>query len=137
MNSCKPYLIRALYEWMNDNNLTPYLLVNTEHPETQVPTDYINADSTIILNISPSAIIGLHLGNDRIVFTARFGGKPFQVCVPIPAVKAIYTKENGQGMVFDEEENPPTTPPSDTTPPTPAKPPTKKSAKKPMLKVVK
>lgn len=137
MTPCKPYLIRAIYEWISDNAMTPYVLVNADYPEVQVPTEFINADNTIVLNISTQAIVGLHLGNDRIVCTARFSGKPFQLCVPIPAIKAIYTKENGQGMVFEDEEVPPASPPSETPPTPPKSAPKKSTAKKPILKVVK
>ena len=105
MMSCsKPYCIRAMYDWIVDNDLTPYLVVDANAKGVRVPVEYVEDDS-IILNISPKACRGLHLGNDRIVFSAGFGGLAMQIFVPPYAVKAIYAKENGQGMVFSEEDN--------------------------------
>ncbi len=103
MISTKPYLIRAIYEWIIDNELTPYLVINAEAPDIQVPTDYIE-DGRIVLNISPKACRGLHLENDRVVFSARFNGDAFQIFAPPSAVLAIYAKENGRGMMFTDEE---------------------------------
>lgn len=111
MTSNKPYLIRAIYDWIVDNELSPYILVNASYPGVQVPGEYINHEGHIILNISPKACRGLHLENDRIVFTARFSGESLQIVITPAAVLAIYAKENGQGMEFCEDmENPP--PPS-------------------------
>ena len=103
MKSSKPYLIRAIYEWIVDNKMTPYLLVNTEFDNVTVPEDFIE-DGTIVLNISPQACRGLHLENDRIVFSGRFADEALQIFVPPDAVLAIYAKENGRGMVFGHEE---------------------------------
>ena len=103
MTSNKPYLIRAIYDWIIDNNLTPYLLVSADYPEVQLPSDYVK-EGRIVLNISPQACRGLHLNNDRIVFTARFGGMAEQIVVFPAAVLAIYAKENGAGMEFTLEE---------------------------------
>ena len=102
MTSNRPYLIRAIYDWIVDNNLTPYLLVSADYPDVQLPTDYVK-EGRIVLNISPQACRGLHLNNDRIVFTARFSGKAEQVVVFPSAVLAIYAKENGTGMDFGPE----------------------------------
>jgi stringent starvation protein B len=102
MTSNKPYLIRAIYEWLSDNDLTPYLAVNATLPECMVPQEYVK-DGQIILNIAVQAVNALLLGNDAIEFSARFGGVPRQVYVPIEAVTAIYAKENGQGIAFPEE----------------------------------
>ena len=102
MTSNKPYLIRAIYDWVVDNNLTPHLLVNALHPDAQVPQEYV-VDGRIVLNVSPQACRGLHLDNDRIVFTARFAGVTMQIFVNPAAVLAIYAKENGRGMEFGEE----------------------------------
>lgn len=113
MTSNKPYLIRAIYDWILDNNCTPYILVNADYPELQLPRDFVK-EGRIILNISPMACRGLHLNTDRIVFTARFSGKAEQVVVFPPAVLAIYAKENGSGMEFGEEDPPP--PPSSSDP---------------------
>ena len=123
MTPSRPYFIRAIYEWILDNELTPYLLVNANYPMVQVPTEFIN-DGKIILNLIPSAISNLHMGNDEVEFSARFGGKARNVYVPIGAILAVYAKENGKGMFFDEDELPP---PSnsggdDTGPKSPAKP---------------
>lgn len=110
MTSNKPYFIRALYDWIVDNDLTPYLLVNAESPDVEVPQEHVSG-GRIVLNISPKACRGLHLENDRIVFTARFSGQVTQIFVNPTAVLAIYAKENGRGMEFGEEyDNLPTKP---------------------------
>lgn len=111
MTSTRPYLLRALYEWIVDNNMTPYLLIDAEHADVHVPSQYIE-NGRIVLNVSPSAVRELDLGNDGVLFSARFSGKPFEVSVPMTAVKAIYAQENGRGMVFSEEDGPEDTPPS-------------------------
>lgn len=105
MTSTRPYLIRAFYDWLIDNHMTPYLLVNANYPGVVVPTEHIQ-NGQIVLNISPQACRGLHLENDRIVFTTRFAGKILQVFLPPAAVMAIYSKENGKGMEFAEEDPP-------------------------------
>jgi stringent starvation protein B len=110
MTSNKPYFIRAVYEWVVDNELTPYLLVDAQHPDVQVPQEFVN-NGRIILNISPRACRGLHIENDKIVFTARFSGQTFQIYVDPSAVLAVYAKENGRGMEFGPEYNEPTAPP--------------------------
>lgn len=112
MTSNKPYLIRAFYDWIVDNELTPYILVNTSYPSVQVPSEHI-VDARIVLNISPAATRGLLLENDRIVFTARFSGKTEQIFVPPSAVLEIYAKENGRGIAFEPEDEPP--PPATTS----------------------
>jgi len=132
MTSSQPYLIRGIYDWVIDNGMTPYLLVNAENDYAMIPRDFVE-DGKIVLNINPSAISDLQLGNDYIMFNARFGGKAMEVSVPVTAVLAIYARENGQGMMFDENNtNLPPTPPKNTPPPEK----TKKSHK-PQLKVVK
>lgn len=118
MTSLKPYLIRAIYEWIVDNSLTPHLLVSTDNTDTIVPEAFIE-DEKIVLNIRPEAVQGLSMGNEFIEFNARFGGKPMHITVPVPAVLAIYGKENGKGMVFDlenENDTDPTLPPKDNAP---------------------
>ena len=127
MTPLKPYLIRSIYEWINDNDLTPHLLVNAEFPGVNLPMDFVE-DGRIVLNIRPQAIQGLVLGNDEIEFNARFSGKPMRINAPIRAILAIYAKENGRGMVFDPEET------DDDTPP-PPEPETK--PQRPQLRVVK
>ena len=132
MTSSQPYLIRGIYDWIIDNGMTPYLLVNAENDYAMIPRDFVE-DGKIVLNINPSAISDLQLGNDYIMFNARFSGKAMEVSVPVIAVLAIYARENGQGMMFDENTNNlPPTPPEDNTPP--EKP---KKSEKPQLKVVK
>ncbi|GMR15762.1 MAG: ClpXP protease specificity-enhancing factor [Gammaproteobacteria bacterium] len=132
MTSSQPYLIRAIYDWIIDNNFTPYLLVNAENDYAMIPRDYVE-DGKIVLNINPSAISDLQLGNDYIMFNARFSGKAMEVSIPIVAVLAIYARENGQGMMFDESNNNlPPTPPEDMPPPEQPK-----NSQKPQLKVVK
>jgi stringent starvation protein B len=103
MTSTRPYLVRALYEWIVDNQCTPYLLVNALDPATRVPQEYVK-DGQIILNLSPTAIRGLVMDNERIEFSARFGGVARSLYVPLSAVMAIYAKENGKGMFFDPSE---------------------------------
>lgn len=128
MTSSRPYLIRAINEWILDNALTPYLLVNAEFAGVEVPRQYVDKGK-IVLNLNPSAIVGLQIFNDRIEFNARFSGNPMQVRIPIGAVLAIYAQENGRGMMFNEDEEPDQPPPdgSDNPPRT----------SRPSLKVVK
>jgi len=114
MTSQKPYLIRAIYEWLVDNGQSPYLLVNTSIDGVQVPREFIQ-DNKIVLNIDPGAVRNFHSDNDWISFSARFSGKPMELFIPINAVQSIYSKENNQGMLFPEDEltpEPPPTPPS-------------------------
>jgi stringent starvation protein B len=133
MSSSQPYLIRGIYDWIIDNGFTPYLLVNAENDYAMIPRDFVE-DGKIVLNINPSAVKDLQLGNDYIMFNARFAGKAMEVSVPIVSVLAIYAQENGQGMVFDESNSnlPPASP--DGNRPPPDKP---KKSQKPQLKVVK
>jgi stringent starvation protein B len=102
MTSNRPYLIRALYEWISDNEMTPHLLVDAEQPGVVVPRAYV-ADGRIVLNVAAAAVHGLVLGNEGVSFSARFGGKPFPVELPIEAVLGIYARENGHGMLFAED----------------------------------
>ncbi|MGO4999811.1 ClpXP protease specificity-enhancing factor [Oceanisphaera sp. W20_SRM_FM3] len=98
----RPYLLRAFYEWLLDNELTPHLLVNASLAHTRVPQQYVK-DGQIVLNIAPSAVVGLHMDNDALSFSARFGGSPFQVYVPMAAVVSIQARENGAGTFFPPE----------------------------------
>ena len=98
----RPYLLRAFYEWLLDNELTPHLLVNAALPHTTVPQQYVK-DGQIVLNIAPSAVVGLHMDNEAVSFSARFGGSPFQVYVPMAAVVSIQARENGAGTFFPPE----------------------------------
>jgi stringent starvation protein B len=130
MTSNRPYLIRALYAWLVDNDLTPYLLVDATHKRVEVPNEYIDA-GRIVLNINPKAVSNLELGNDWISFSARFSGASQQVMVPPTAVLGIYAKENGQGMLFPIEEGVHESGQPDDEPEPP------KPSKRPSLKVVK
>lgn len=127
MTHLKPYLIRAVYEWLMDNNLTPYMLVDADNPDTILPMEFVE-DGKIVLNVGGSAIQNLLLGNDLIEFNARFSGKPMHIVAPVRAILAIYARENGRGMTFDPSDEP-----SDLAPP-PAPPP---PVKKPSLRLVK
>lgn len=104
MTSSRPYLVRAIHEWILDNDLTPHIVVNADAEGVRVPSEYVK-DGQISLNVSAAAVNGLSMDNDWIAFDARFGGKSFQVSVPIGAVLAIFAKENGAGMSFGEEEH--------------------------------
>ncbi|HAI68912.1 MAG TPA: ClpXP protease specificity-enhancing factor [Gammaproteobacteria bacterium] len=131
MTSMRPYLLRALYEWIVDNGLTPYLLVNAELDQVEVPRQFVE-NGQIILNIAPMAVQGLTLENDWVSFSARFSGRSFSVFVPVFAVLAIYAKENGKGMFFQSEEE------QETSPPPPPEPPRRPPHRgKPILKRVK
>ncbi|HSP30424.1 MAG TPA: ClpXP protease specificity-enhancing factor [Halomonas sp.] len=111
MSSSRPYLIRSLYEWILDNQCTPYVLVNAHYPDTVVPESFVEAGQ-IVLNLSPNAIRHLEMDNEKICFDGRFGGVAQQVWLPAQAVMAIYARENGQGMVF-EVDPAPAPPPSE------------------------
>lgn len=106
MTSSQPYLIRAIYEWIVDNDLTPYLMVDATKRGTVVPEDYLDEQGRIILNISPSATSGLLMTNEEVTFSARFSGQSMSIVVPTYSVRAIYARENGQGMMFDESKEP-------------------------------
>lgn len=125
MNTSRPYLVRAIHEWILDNNMTPHLLVDMEGAGVDVPAQQ-GQNGKIVLNISPQAVEGLMLGNDAIGFRARFGGIATDVYVPIDSVLAIYAKENGRGMVFNDDDGGPA--PDDSAP---------KVGKRPALKLVK
>jgi len=105
MTSSRAYLIRALNEWILDNDCTPYIVVDASVESVQVPQEYVN-DGQIVLNIMPSSIRHLVMDNEGVSFDARFNGKPQSLFAPIQAITAIYAKENGQGMVFGDEPDP-------------------------------
>jgi stringent starvation protein B len=102
MTSYRPYLLRALTEWINDNGMTPHILVDASQPGVQVPPGVVR-DGRVVLNIAERAVVGLHMDNDWITFTARFGGVSQAVNVPVGSVLAVYARETGQGMVLPEE----------------------------------
>jgi stringent starvation protein B len=102
MTSNRPYLLRALNEWILDNQLTPYLLVDAEADGVIVPDQYTD-NGKVVLNISPAAVKGINISNESIRFSARFGGVSYPINIPVDTVLAIYAKENGMGMIFPEE----------------------------------
>ena len=142
MTSSRPYLIRALYEWIVDNGFTPYMLVDTAQDVVEVPRAFVE-NGRIILNISPEATHSLVLGNEAVTFNARFSGTAMDVHVPVSSVLAIYARENGQGMMFGEHDDTPPEPgPGPNRPQAietsgrpPSAPPT--DGKRPTLKIVK
>lgn len=144
MTSSRPYMIRALYEWIVDNNNTPYLLVDAHGTDVLVPQEHVNKEGQIVLNVAPGAVQDLEIGNDRVSFSARFGGIPTDIYVPCISILGIYARENGQGMIFETESDGPPSPPSDSSPGNssgtgapPGKSDKKVTAKKPSLRVVK
>ena len=104
MQEVVPYLIRAYCDWIEDNNLTPYLLVNTAITGVIVPKE-LDANGKMVLNISSSATINRNIGNDTISFKARFQGKSREIIIPCDAVLSIYAQENGEGMMFDNNKS--------------------------------
>ncbi|MFQ5643236.1 MAG: ClpXP protease specificity-enhancing factor [Thiogranum sp.] len=124
MTSNRPYLIRAINEWLLDNQLTPHLLVDAEAQGVEVPQNFIQ-DGKIVLNIGPHAVEGLRITNEEVTFLARFSGVSQLISFPVSAVLAIYARENGRGMMFNEGEDPE---PDDSGP---------KPDARPSLKVVK
>ncbi len=127
MTSNRPYLLRALYEWIADNHMTPHVLVEAGADGVDVPDQAIQKGK-VILNIDNAAVRELDLGNEWLTFKARFSGSEHRVVVPIDAVLAIYSKENGQGMMFAQDGE--TVPPTDTDP-------EGQPEKRPHLKIVK
>lgn len=103
MTPSRPYLLRAFYDWLLDNEMTPHLLVNASIPHVRVPQQFVR-DGQIVLNIAPQAVMAYTQDNDAISFSARFGGTPFQVYIPMAAVVAIHARENGVGTFFPPEE---------------------------------
>ena len=137
MNSSRPYLVRALYEGIVDNDCTPHMLVNSDYPKVQVPAGFAS-DGQIVLNVSPTAVRQLHMDNEAVSFEGRFGGVPHTLYVPIAAILGVYARENGQGMVFDLEEPleaDDEVEPDDDGPPPGSEPP--RPTGRPSLKVVK
>ncbi|PMR68782.1 ClpXP protease specificity-enhancing factor [Halomonas heilongjiangensis] len=102
MQSSRPYLARALYQWLLDNELTPYIVVDAEQPGVEVPRQFVQ-NGQIVLNMAPTAVRDLFMENEALGFSARFGGQPMRIMVPISALVAIYARENGVGMVFGHE----------------------------------
>ena len=105
MTPSQPYLIRAMYDWIVDNEMTPHILVEASD-QVQVPREFVE-DDKIVLNIGPMAVQALELGQDAISFEARFAGKTISIRIPVKCVSAIYARENGQGMMFPEGDDSP------------------------------
>lgn len=104
MTSSRPYLVRAIYDWIADNGLTPQLIVNAEMPGVMVPPEHVR-EGKIVLNVAARAVRELSLGNELIEFDARFSGRGQHVCLPMRAVLAVYASENGVGMAFQDEQS--------------------------------
>lgn len=104
MTSSRPYLLRAIYEWLLDNDLTPYVMIDAKYADVVVPKQFVE-DGRIILNISPQAVGGLVMSNQSLEFDARFSGVAQHIYAPVAAVMAIYAFENGRGMVFSEKDD--------------------------------
>jgi stringent starvation protein B len=134
VRSRRPYLLRAMHEWISDSNQTPHIVVDASIEGVEVPRQYVQGGK-IILNVSSNATSMLSLGNDLVRFRARFGAATYDVSVPIVAVLGIYARETGQGMIFSEADTPPQPP----SPPSEPPPTTTNEGKrsKPTLKVIK
>ena len=111
MTPNRPYLLRAFFDWIVDNDCTPHIIVDAHHPMVAVPQEFVK-DGQIVLNIAPRAVTNLSLDGDDVQFSARFNGMPVAIYVPIAGVLGIYAQENGQGMVFDKEDSPEPPPPA-------------------------
>lgn len=140
MKSRRPYLLRAMHEWISESDCTPHLVVDAAIQGVEVPRQYVR-DGKIVLNVSWSATAQLTLGNDEVSFSGRFGGTPMTVRIPLDAVLAIYARETGQGMIFTDEESGPAPPsgpePAPASGPGPASAPAGATKRRATLKVVK
>ena len=119
MTSNRPYLLRAIYDWISDNNLTPYVLVDAGFEGVRVPPQVIK-NGQVVLNLAMRAVGNLDLGNEWITFQARFSGVSQAIHIPVQAVLALYAQENGQGMMFPADEGgdtPPAAPAPNDAPP--------------------
>lgn len=103
MTAQRPYLLRAMHEWMTDNGHTPYVVVDATPEDVTVPSEYVQ-DGKIVLNVSYAAVRNLELGNEMLSFEARFSGKACQVFFPVSAVLGIYARETGRGMIFSPDD---------------------------------
>ncbi|KAB2824346.1 ClpXP protease specificity-enhancing factor [Aliivibrio finisterrensis] len=99
----RPYLLRAFYEWIVDNELTPHLVVDATMNGVRVPEEFVQ-DGQIVLNVAPHSVGNLEMGNEAVTFNARFGGRPHSLILPFYAIQAIYARENGAGTMFEPEE---------------------------------
>jgi stringent starvation protein B len=146
MKARRPYLLRAIHEWITDSLCTPHMVVDAGMAGVEVPRQFVQ-DGKIVLNVSWTATANLRMTNDDVSFSGRFGGTSMSVHVPMAAVLAIYARETGQGMIFNDDDAPqppppgergdastPSAPPSDDKPPKPTSPSDVRRAK---FKVVK
>ena len=129
----RPYMTRAIYEWICDNQLVPYLMVDATWPNTIVPEQFIQ-DGKIVLNIAPHAVHGFAIENELIRFSARFGGVSRDLFIPMGSILGIYARENGQGLFFDPDEYAKVDVQQDTAEPTQTTAPEEK--KKPSLRLL-
>ena len=111
MTPSKPYLVRALYEWILDNDTTPYILVDTSSDQVSIPPGIAN-DGKVVLNLAPAAVQNLEMTNEYLSFSARFNGVAEDLYCPLASLLAIYARENGEGMMFPAEDFDATTEPS-------------------------
>lgn len=118
MSPLKPYLVRAVYDWAVENGFTPHLIVDANQPGVRVPPTSVQ-EGKIVLNVAPRAVQAFAMDDNSVRFSARFGGKPFDIECPVAAVRAVYARENGQGVAFPETEEP-VAPDPNTNTPTPA-----------------
>jgi len=130
--SQRPYLIRAMHEWMTDNGYTPHIIVEAARAPGTLPPEHVH-DGKIVLNVGYAATRNLLLGNERIEFEARFGGVPRRIDLPVESVLCIYARETGQGMIFGGEAPPP----DPTAPDSGGAPPSGPAGDRPKLTVVK
>lgn len=103
MTPTRPYLVRAFFDWIIDNGMTPYMLVDATVEGVSVPASYIR-DGRIVLNVAPAAVTDLELGTSQVSFGARFAGVAQTIAMPVSAIMAVYARENGQGMFFSDED---------------------------------
>jgi stringent starvation protein B len=134
MTSNQPYLLKAFFDWIIDNGMTPYMVIDTSLPGVEVPHQFVK-DNQIVLNVSPNACANFFMDLSHVTFQARFSGQPMLIRFPSRAVTAIYSKENGAGTVFTTATMGPDEPQADT--PAPESKSNKASAKKASLRVVK
>ncbi len=135
MTSNQPYLLRAFYDWIVDNQLTPYIVVDATNPHVEVPQEFVK-DGQIVLNVSPAACVNFFMDVEGLSFQARFSGQPRRISMPSQAVIAIYARENGAGTVFAADDDMPGSPAEEPVSSAPEAPvPPKKG--KPSLKVIK
>jgi stringent starvation protein B len=131
MKARRPYLLRAIHEWITDSLCTPHMVVDAGMAGVEVPRQFVQ-DGKIVLNVSWTATANLRMTNDDVSFSGRFGGTSMSVHVPMAAVLAIYARETGQGMIFNDDDAPPPSPPGERGDPSkPSAPPTDDKPSKP------